>query len=348
MKKSILASSIMALLVASAAQAGQTFDTAAGSLYLGGDVEFDLTGDNYSDADASDDQTLGGRLLIDIHGERVLDNGVFASFAVAPTYSPNGGDNGTDDVKFAFGVINDWSLTLGHFEAANFNPAGQDTVVVNDEIYRGNDARGRASNGSSGQIMYQKSMGAVGFELTTVFGDNEADDNDTTTTADDVIKNKDAVVLRPALTWSNDTISALVGAEVNVITDANVDATGEDLTDWVGYAATTTLKANDALSITLNAAFKDNNYEDQDQLGLGIGAQYYNLYAHYKFGTTDNYGGPGVDLEENVGYVSYKIPAVMEMDNFDIYLGASYGETKQDNQDTVENLAGRVRFKYIF
>ncbi len=43
MKKQILAPSILALFVASAAHAGATFDTAAGSLYLGGDVEFDYT-----------------------------------------------------------------------------------------------------------------------------------------------------------------------------------------------------------------------------------------------------------------------------------------------------------------
>jgi len=356
MKKFILAPSILALFVATAAHAGQTFDTAAGSLYLGGDVEFDLTGDNAESVVNRDNnnhnidsQTLGGRLLIDIHGERILDNGVFASFAVAPTYSPNGGDNGVDDAKFAFGVMNDWSLTLGHFEAADFNPAGQDTVVVGNDIYRGNDARGRLSNGEAGQIMYKKSMGAVGFELTTVFGANEESiDPDDASNPDNVFKNKDAVVLRPALTWYNDTISAIVGAEVNVINDANEDAAGEDLTDWIGYGASTTIKANDALSITLNAAFKDNNYKDQDELGLGIGAQYYNFYAHYQYGTTDNVDGADVDLEENVGYVSYKIPAVMDLDNFDIFLGASYGETKVDGEDTVDNLAGRVRFKYIF
>jgi hypothetical protein len=335
MKKHILAPSILALFVASAANAGQTFDTAAGSLYLGGDVEFDLTADNFSDADASDDQTLGGRLLIDIHGERVLDNGVFAAFAVAPTYGPSGG-TGVDDAKFAFGVQHNWSLTLGHFEAADFNPAGQDTVVVPNTIYRGNDARGRAS-GSAGQIMYQKSLGEVGFELSTLFGANE----DSLTTP----KNKDAVIVRPALTWSNDTISAIVGAEINVIQDANVDAKGKDASDWIGYAASTSIKANDALSVTLNAAFKEDN--DMDQLGLGIGAQYYNLYAHYQYGTTDIQGSSD-EKEENIGYVSYKIPAVMDLDNFDIYLGASYGETKVGTDPSTDNLAGRVRFKYIF
>jgi len=335
MKKFILAPSILALFVATAAHAGQTFDTAAGSLYLGGDVEFDLTADNFSDDDAADNQTVGGRLLIDIHGERVLDNGVFASFAVAPTYGASGG-TGVDDAKFAFGMVNDWSLTLGHFEAADFNPAGQDTVVVPNSIYRGNDARGRTS-GSAGQIMYQKSMGDLGFEVSTLFGANE----DSATTP----KNKDSVVIRPALTWSNDMISAIVGAEVNVIGDANVDANGDDASDWIGYAASTTIKANDALSIVLNGAFQDNN--DMDKLGLGIGAQYYNLYAHYQYGKTDALAAAD-EVEQNVGYVSYKIPAVMDLDNFDIYLGASYGETKQDNTETIEDLAGRVRFKYIF
>jgi hypothetical protein len=38
----------------------------------------------------------------------------------------------------------------------------------------------------------------------------------------------------------------------------------------------------------------------------------------------------------------------MGLDNFDMYLGASYGEIKADGAESVDQLGGRVRFKYFF
>ena len=136
MKKQILAPSILALFVASAAHAGATFDTSVGSLYLGGDVEFDYTSETDRDLYSS------GRLLVDINGQRSLDNGYFAAFKVNPTFGQNGG-TGVDDVWFKFGMSDNWALQAGHFEATDLSPAGQDTFVASSgtAMYRANFAR---------------------------------------------------------------------------------------------------------------------------------------------------------------------------------------------------------------
>ncbi len=38
----------------------------------------------------------------------------------------------------------------------------------------------------------------------------------------------------------------------------------------------------------------------------------------------------------------------MGLDNFDMYLGASYGTTKVDSGTTDKEYGSRVRFKYFF
>ncbi|HEY5715336.1 MAG TPA: carbohydrate porin, partial [Psychromonas sp.] len=120
MKKQILAPSILALFVASAAHAGATFDTAAGTLNLGADVEFDYTtqsGEDYSESgDADIDLTSTGRLLLDVNGEKVLDNGNFAGFKLNPTWGQNG-KAGADDIWIKFGQKDNWAIQAGHFEA---------------------------------------------------------------------------------------------------------------------------------------------------------------------------------------------------------------------------------------
>lgn len=47
-------------------------------------------------------------------------------------------------------------------------------------------------------------------------------------------------------------------------------------------------------------------------------------------------------------FASYKIPAVMGIDNFDMYLGASYGQIKPEGDESIDQYGGRVRFKYFF
>ena len=344
MKKTlnVLVPSVLALFVASAAHAGATFDTPQGKLNIGGDVEYDLTADNFSEghgADATDSQSLGGRIIFDVNGERVLSNGNFAGFKINPAYSTNGDYLDGEDSWFSFGVKNDWAVKLGHYEAYDLSPAGQDTYVVGygDNLYRAKAARGRANDGS--QVMFSKEAGQWHMEVSTLFGD----DNGMYDSAV-VEKNKDPLLARPVVAWTGETVTVAVGAELNLISNAYVDAAGEDISDWTGYGATATVKANDDLSFSLRGAYKA--ADEGDDFSVGPGMQYQNFYAAYLYGENEN--SDDVDTEYNVVYASYKIPAVMGIDNFDMYLGASWGDEKVGDADTTEQYGGRVRFKYFF
>ncbi|MNH32258.1 hypothetical protein D3C85_1512400 [compost metagenome] len=52
----------------------------------------------------------------------------------------------------------------------------------------------------------------------------------------------------------------------------------------------------------------------------------------------------------NTVYASYKIPSVLDLDNFDIYLGAYWSQLNVDSAevDNIDHYGGRVRFKYFF
>ena len=344
-KLNVLVPSVLALFVASAAHAGATFDTPQGKLNIGGDVEYDLTADNFSEghnADATDSQSLGGRILLDINGERVLSNGNFAGFKINPVYTTNGDYGDGEDSWFSFGVKNDWAFKMGHYEAYDLSPAGQDTYVVGygDNLYRAKAARGRANSG--GQVMLSKEAGQWHMEMSTLFGD----DNRMYDSAA-VEKNKDPLLARPVVAWTGETVTVAAGAELNLISDAYVDAAGEDISDWTGYGLTSTVKATDDLSFTMRAAYRDS--DEGDGYSFGPGIAYQNFYIAYLNGqNTNSTGVSDVDTEYNVAYASYKIPAVMGIDNFDMYLGASWGDEKIGDADTTEQYGARVRFKYFF
>ena len=362
MKKTlnVLVPSVLALFVASAAHAGASFDTPQGKLNIGGDVEYDLTAQNFGDTNANntvspngvhDVQKASGRIIFDVNGERVLSNGNFAGFKINPAYSTNGSYQDGEDSWFSFGVKNDWAFKMGHYEAYDLSPAGQDTYVVGygDNLYRAKAARGRASSGS--QVMLSKEAGQWHMEVSTMFGDDNGM-YDTTANGNAwygvaVQKNKDPLLARPVVAWTGDTVTVAVGAELNLISDAYVDAAGEEISDWAGYGATASVKATDDLSFSVRGAYRA--ADEGDSYSVGPGMQYQNFYAAYLYGqNTDETGVSDVDTETNVVYASYKIPAVMGIDNFDMYLGASWGDEKIDDADTTEQYGARVRFKYFF
>jgi hypothetical protein len=319
MKKQILAPSILALFVASAAHAGATFDTPVGSLYLGGDVEFDMTSETDKNFDGA------GRLLIDIHGERVLENGNFAAFAVAPTFKQYGAGNGTDDVYFQFGVKEDWNIKVGSFEATDLSSAGQDTYVAEagtTAFYRASDARGRTGgNSQASQATFTKSMDASALEVTL----QSQDDGDT-------------VIARPVMTLSSGALSLAAGLEVPVV-DHN------DNQDWIGAGATADIAMSDSVTLKFRAAYKTGDdaaaadgTTDVDLITAGVGAQIENFYIAALYGDDEQ-------TDETRIYASYKIPAVMDIDNFDVYLGAGYAMADDSDNDV---MGAKVRLKYIF
>ena len=348
-KLNVLVPSVLALFVASAAHAGATFDTPQGKLNIGGDVEFDVIADNYSERgvannDATDTQKTDGRILLDINGERVLANGNFAGFKLNPMWGQQGNHKDADDAWFNFGVKNDWSVKLGHFEAYDLSPAGQDTYVVGyqDDIYRANYGRGRDDNG--GHVLFSKENGQWHFEVGTQFGDYDGG------VPMGTVKNKDPLLARPVVAWTGDTVTVAAGAELNLISDAYTtlaNGEGESQSDWTGYGLTTTVKATDDLSVGLRGAYL--NDDDADKYSVGPFAQYQNFYLSYLYGKTDATEGADNAMKTNVVYASYKIPAVMGIDNFDMYLGTSWGNQKVGGEKLTDDEYGaKVRFKYFF
>ncbi len=338
MKKQILAPSILALFVASAAHAGATFDTAAGSLYLGGDVEFDYTSKTDVNAEAS------GRLLVDINGQRVLDNGAFGAFKVNPTYGQQGG-TGVDDAWIQFGMKNNWDIKAGHFEATDLSSAGQDTLVLDGlkaaAMYRASDARGRIGDEAEVQVTFTKTLtDTAAFELTVNHDPVLGTDDDGNPTDDG-----DVTILRPVMTYAADSVSLAVGAEVPVVDQ-------DDVNEWVGFGGTATMQVSDDLALTLRAAYKTGDDAlgaglEGDTMTAGIGAQYQNLYVAALYGE-DNNDTNNTDADEIQYYASYKIPAVMDIDNFDIYLAAAYSEGTYASGVDEDVVGGRIRLKYTF
>ena len=99
-KLNVLVPSVLALFVASAAHAGATFDTPQGKLNIGGDVEYDLTAQDFGDTNSNnavspnsvhDVQKASGRIIFDVNGERVLSNGNFAGFKINPAQMAGSG-----------------------------------------------------------------------------------------------------------------------------------------------------------------------------------------------------------------------------------------------------------------
>ena len=345
MEKKILVPSVLALFVASAAHAGATFDTAAGTLYLGADVEFDYTsegGEKFNNRvaeDADADLFSSGRLLLDINGEKVLENGNFAGFKLNPVWGQNG-DAGADDIWIKFGVKNDWAIQAGHFEAIDLSPAGQDTYIAESGtvMYRANFARGRNDESGGGQMTFSKTMGdAAGFEVTA----QSLNDGDT-------------VVVRPVVTYAADKLSMVAGAEIPALANEedynNIVGTPDDGADWFGLGGAASYAATDDLTLTVRAAFlTDDRVDDNsvDAYTAGINAQYQYFFIAALYGEADA-DVDTFDTEELQIYASYKIPAILDVDNFDIYLGAGYSDAEVNGVSKDDVVGARVRLKYIF
>jgi hypothetical protein len=346
MKKHILAPSILALFVASTAHAGATFDTTAGTLNLGADVEFDYTTQDSKQEALDTDLYSSGRLLLDINGQKVLDNGNFAAFKLNPVWGQDG-SAGADDIYIKFGQMHNWALQAGHFEATDLSPAGQDTYIAESGtvMYRANFARGRTNvkedqTGADGQMTFTKTMGdSAMFELT----------------AQSLNEGK-TVVVRPVVTGDlGDSVTMAVGAELPAVADNDdyYSITGEaadDGKDWLGFGGHVTWQTTENLALTARAAYLMDERVDANNIDAytaGLNAQYQNFFISALYGEADA-DDDAYDSEEIQVYASYRIPAILDIDNFDIYLGAGYSDSKvaDENQDDV--IGGRVRLKYIF
>lgn len=363
---------LLALFVSGVANAGATFDTPQGKLTLGGDVELDmLAAKDPAGSATSDSWDISGRILLNVAGERQVSGNRFAAFQIQPLMH-NDGSVDTDDAWFSFGEKLNWAFKVGRYEAYDMFPLGQDTFVdygnssknngFTDDvgyIYQMKEGRGRS--GSGGQALFSKQSGQWYSEISTLVGDSDnlfGNSIDSGNYHDVAIKRqKDNFVVRPVVAWTGDSVTVALGGESNLVSDAYVvDGTDIEVSKRNGIGSTATWTVNSDLALTLRGAYLD--AVDEKDYSVGPSMQYQNFFLSYIFANNKITAGDTAIADSSADihtvYSSYKFANVMDMDNFDVYLGAywsqlqpqdGFGGVSDENQD---RYGGKVRFKYYF
>ncbi|EFH2659011.1 carbohydrate porin [Escherichia coli] len=326
---------------------------------------------------------LNGRILLGFDGIRNFDNGYFAGFSAQPLADMHGSVN-VDNALFFLGKEDDWKVKVGRFEAYDMFPLNQDTFIeysgntANDiytdghgYIYMMKEGRGRSSAG--GNLLVSKHLGNWYFELNTLLEDGTSLYNDGYYHGRDMVQQKNVVYLRPVISLSpveEFTVSAAM--EANVVNNAYgyTDSKGNfvDQSDRTGYGMTMTwngLKTDpdNGIVVNLNTAYLDASSEKDFTAGINVLWKRFELgyiYAHNKI---DEFSGVICDndcwVDEEGTYTihtihaSYQFTNVMDMENFNIYLGAYYSLLNCDNRYSNDNKSdarygARFRFKYFF
>lgn len=364
-----------------------------GDLKIYGDVEFNMDAESnhgllaMTNANLDHDPTnekwnVNGRILLGFDGMRKLDNGYYAGFSAQPLGDLSGSVN-IDDSVFFFGRENDWKVKVGRFEAYDMFPLNQDTFIehsgntANDlyddgsgYIYMMKEGRGRSDAG--GNFLVSKQIDNWYFELNTLLEDGTSLYNDGDFHGRAMEQQKNVAYLRPVISWSQDEFSIAAAMESNVVNNAYGYTNGEgkfvDQSDRTGYGLTMTwngLKtdADNGVVVNLNTAYLDASNEQDFTAGLNALWKRFELgyiYAHNKI---DDFEGVVCDDDcwiNNEGtydihtiHASYQFANVMDMQNFNIYLGLYYSILDSDGDgingdDSDDRYGARVRFKYYF
>ncbi|HDK6925067.1 TPA: carbohydrate porin [Klebsiella pneumoniae] len=354
---------------------------------LYGDVEFNMDAESKygilarsrEEIDSSNEKwNLNGRILLGVDATRNMDNGYYAGASVQPLADMTGKLN-LDDAVLFFGQQNDWKIKIGRFEAYDMFPLNQDTFVAysgntannlysdgHGYIYMMKEGRGRSDSG--GSFLLSKQIDNWYFELNTLLEDGTSLYDDGGYHGRDMENEKNVAYLRPVVSWAKEEFSIAAAMEANVVQNAYgyKDAQGNfvDQSGRTGYGLTMTwngLKSDpeDGVVLNLNTAYMDASNEKDLTIGGNALWRRFELgyiYAHNKI---SDYVGVICDNDcwfKDEGtynihtfHASYQIPNVMNMQNFNIYLGAYYSIL--DNKSKVENddrYGARVRFKYYF
>lgn len=328
---------------------------------------------------------INGRILLGFDGMRKMDNGNFAGFSAQPLADMTGKMN-LDDAVFFFGREDDWKVKVGRFEAYDMFPLNQDTFVeysgntANDlysdgygYIYMMKEGRGRSSSG--GNFLLSKTIDNWYFELNNLVENGSTLFRDSSYHGNNTENEKNVAYLRPVIAWNSGRFSTAVAMEKNVVKNAYgyYDNRGSwiDQSDRTGYGLTMSWNGQktdpeDGVTTNLNVAYMDAS--DEKDFTAAINSLWHRfelgyIYAHNKIDkfNSANYVSTCDDgcWISNVGdydihtiHASYLFPNVMDMKNFNIYLGAyaSWIEAKPTDGDKHEDsrYGGRLRFKYFF
>lgn len=328
---------------------------------------------------------INGRLLLGFDGYRRMDNGNFAGFSVQPLADLTGKMN-LDDAVFFFGTENDWKVKVGRFEAYDMFPLNQDTFIqysgntANDlyadgfgYIYMMKEGRGRSSSG--GNLMLSKYAGDVYFELNTLVEDGTSLFQDNSYHGNALNNKKNVAYLRPVIAWKKEAFSIAAAMESNVVNNAYgyQDSQGRfvDQSKRNGYGMTMSWNTNAAdpdngVVANLSTAYLDAAGEQDLTAGVNVLWRRFELgyiYAHNNI-KEFNTAGIAADIHNPLSepgnydihtvHASYQIPNIMNMKNFNVYLGAyvslleANAENKIANGDNDQRYGVRARFKYFF
>ncbi|HAB5395076.1 TPA_asm: porin [Salmonella enterica subsp. enterica serovar Mbandaka] len=325
---------------------------------------------------------INGRILLGLDGLRRMDNGNFAGFSAQPLADMSGRMN-LDDALFFFGREDDWKVKVGRFEAYDMFPLNQDTFIeysgntANDlysdgygYIYMMKEGRGR-SNG--GNFLVSKTLDNWYFELNSLVEDGSTLFQDSNYHGYALENKKNVAYLRPVIAWNNGRFSTAVAMEKNVVDNAyGYYANGShwvDQSERTGYGWTMSwngAKTNpeDGVTTNLNVAWMDAPDEKDFTAGINSLWRRFELGYIYAHNRIDRFSDASDGCDDNcwiadVGsydihtvHASYLLPDIMNMENFNIYLGAyaswleanpSFGEKHEDSR-----YGARVRFKYFF
>ena len=328
---------------------------------------------------------VNGRILLGFDGIQHGKNNHYAGVTVQPLADMQGRMN-LDDAAFFFGRTNDWSFKVGRYEAYDMFPLNQDTFVeysgntANDlygdgygYIYMMKEGRGRTNNG--GSFLLSKNIDNWYFELNNLVEDGSSLFIDSQYHGYDLKNKKNVIYMRPVVAYREGPWSVAAAVEKNVINNAYGYYQNDKFVDQskrTGYGLTgswNTLK-NDPLNgaqINLNTAYLDAPAEKDFSAGINGLWKRFELGYIYAHNNIKSYNAPealqcgdvdGSCLVASPGnysihtlHASYQFPNVLDMPNFNIYLGAyaSYIDTNAlHNGENKDRYGSRLRFKYFF
>lgn len=325
---------------------------------------------------------INGRILLGFDGIRKMDNGDFAGFSAQPLADMSGKMN-IDDALFFFGREDDWKVKVGRFEAYDMFPLNQDTFIeysgntANDlysdgygYIYMMKEGRGR-SNG--GNFLVSKTLGDWYVELNSLVEDGSTLFQDSGYHGNTLENKKNVAYLRPIIAWSRGRFSTAVAMEKNIVNNAyGYYANGNnwvDQSDRTGYGWTISWNGQktdpeEGVVTNLNVAYMDASDEKDFTAGFNSLWRRFELGYIYAHNNIDRFNATNATCNDscwiaNEGnydihtlHASYLIPNIMNMKNFNIYLGAyaSWIEANPNRGDKHEDsrYGTRLRFKYLF
>ncbi len=327
---------------------------------------------------------INGRILLGFDGIRKMDNGTFAGFSVQPLADMSGKMN-LDDAAFFLGRKDNWQMKIGRFEAYDMFPLNQDTFIeysgntANDlysdgygYIYMMKEGRGRSSGGN---LLISKIVDNWYFEVNSLVEDGSSLFQNANYHGNDLENKKNVAYLRPVIAWNSDRFSTAVAMEKNIVNNAygyyTRDNRWRDQSDRTGYGWSMTWNGKktdpeDGVVTNLSVAYM--NAADEKDFTAGVNSLWHNIelgyiYAHNKIGKFNTTSNAAIcyencwlsvigDYDIHTLHTSYLFPNVMDMPNFNIYLGAyaSWIQTNPEAGGTHHDsrYGGRVRFKYFF